>query len=238
MALKFAAVVLVPESVPPDVTVQVTPAKPTSFVTVAENGSGCPTTTAPRRGVIDTLTATEVIVSVRFADSLIAVGVVESVTWNFSGVFDTLCVGVPLIAPFDGFSVKPVGSEPEVRLHVYGVVPPVAFSEAEYAALICPSGRLLVVIDNGAAAMTTCNDSVMLWEAASVTFAVKPNVPAAVGVPDNTPAPDSVSPPGSVPALTDHVYEPVPPVAASVAEYAVPTCPLGKVALVIESEAV
>jgi len=180
----------------------------------------------------------EVIVNVRFTDSLIAVGVAESFTSNFSGVFSTLCVGVPLIAPLDGFSVKPVGSEPEVRLQVYGVIPPVAFSVAEYITLTCPSGRLLVVIDNCAGAITTCNGSVVLWEAASVTFAVNPNVPAAVGVPDNTPALDSVSPPGSVPALTDHMYEPVPPVAASDAEYAVPTCPPAKVALVIASGAV
>lgn len=39
-------------------------------------------------------------------------------------------VGVPETAPLDAFSVKPAGSEPDVMLHVYGVVPPEAASPA------------------------------------------------------------------------------------------------------------
>ena len=35
-------------------------------------------------------------------------------------------VGVPLSAPVDVFNVTPVGSDPEVSDHVYGVVPPPA----------------------------------------------------------------------------------------------------------------
>jgi hypothetical protein len=46
-----------------------------------------------------------------------------------------------------------------------------------------------------------------------------------VGVPPMTPAPDSVRPAGSVPVVTDHAYGGVPPVAANVCEYAVPTVP-------------
>ena len=47
---------------------------------------------------------------------------------------------------------------------------------------------------------------------------------AVVGVPLIA-APDSVRPAGSVPDVTDHVYGGVPPVAANVCEYAVPTVP-------------
>jgi hypothetical protein len=41
-----------------------------------------------------------------------------------------LAVGVPLILPAVE-SVRPAGSEPEARLQVYGVVPPVAAKVAE-----------------------------------------------------------------------------------------------------------
>jgi hypothetical protein len=51
---------------------------------------------------------------------------------------------------------------------------------------------------------------------ASVTFTVKLNVPAVVGVPLMTPPLDIVNPPGSVPALTDQEYGVFPPLACSV----------------------
>jgi hypothetical protein len=56
------------------------------------------------------------------------------------------------------------------------------------------------------------------------------DVPAAVGVPDRTPALLKVNPVGSVPEVTLKVYGTTPPVALIVAEYAVPTTPLGSVA--------
>jgi hypothetical protein len=49
-----------------------------------------------------------------------------SVTLNVSGVFDTETVGVPEIVPVDPFRLKPAGSAPLVKDHVYGFVPPVA----------------------------------------------------------------------------------------------------------------
>ena len=52
--------------------------------------------------------------------------------------------------------------------------------------------------------------------AASVALTVKSNVPAVVGVPVIAPLLDNVKPPGSAPALIDHVYGAVPPVAFSV----------------------
>jgi hypothetical protein len=42
-------------------------------------------------------------------------------------------VGVPVIAPDDGFKDKPAGNVPTVTAQVYGVVPPVATTVAEYA---------------------------------------------------------------------------------------------------------
>ena len=55
-----------------------------------------------------------------------------------------------------------------------------------------------------------------------------------MGVPEITPvlAPRA-SPAGNDPVATDHVYTPVPPVALSVALYAVPCVPVGSVAVVI-----
>jgi hypothetical protein len=40
-------------------------------------------------------------------------------------------VGVPVIAPDEGFNDRPAGNVP-VSVHVYGVVPPVATTFAEY----------------------------------------------------------------------------------------------------------
>ena len=51
---------------------------------------------------------------------------------------------------------------------------------------------------------------------ASVTFAVKLLVPAAVGVPDMTPALDSVNPAGKLPVLIVQERGDVPPLAVKV----------------------
>ena len=52
----------------------------------------------------------------------------------------------------------------------------------------------------------------------SVTVTVKLEVPAAVGVPEITPAPLNVRPAGSVPDVTAQVYGAVPEEAANVVE--------------------
>jgi hypothetical protein len=62
---------------------------------------------------------------------------------------------------------------------------------------------------------------------------MKVNVPVAVGLPEITPPPDSVSPGGSVPEITDQVYDAWPPIAASVAEYAALVDPPGSCVVVI-----
>jgi hypothetical protein len=66
-----------------------------------------------------------------------------------------------------------------------------------------------------------------------VTWTVKFEVPAVVGVPDSTPPEERVSPAGSVPADTDQLYGTAPPVAANVWLYGVPTVPGGSEAVVI-----
>ena len=63
------------------------------------------------------------------------------------------------------------------------------------------------------------NVTELVLEAASVAVTDKLNVPAAVGVPDSTPALDKLKPAGKEPlvAAQDHVYGPLsPPVAANV----------------------
>ncbi len=68
-----------------------------------------------------------------------------------------------------------------------------------------------------------------------VTFAVP--APAANGVPASTPAEERVSPAGNEPLLTLHVYGEMPPLAASVTEYAAPTAPALNELVVIEGAA-
>jgi hypothetical protein len=65
----------------------------------------------------------------------------------------------------------------------------------------------------------------------SVAVTVKLDVAAVVGVPVIAPvAALSERPAGKLPAETLNVYEPLPPVALTVCEYATPTVPFGKVA--------
>jgi hypothetical protein len=50
--------------------------------------------------------------------------------------------------------------------------------------------------------MVICRGAVAVCAAASVTLAVKLTGPAAAGIPDNTPAEESVNPLGGAPTLT------------------------------------
>ena len=52
-----------------------------------------------------------------------AVGVVESVTFSVK-LEVPVAVGMPLITPVAGASVKPVGKAPALIVHENGVVPP------------------------------------------------------------------------------------------------------------------
>ncbi|HYP08849.1 MAG TPA: hypothetical protein VER03_21640 [Bryobacteraceae bacterium] len=110
-------------------------------------------------------------------------------------------VGVPEMAPFDA-SVSPAGKIPAETAQLYGGVPPVAPRLAEYGWPTLPLASDVVVIVGAPAAMVICRSRVADWFAASVTRAVKDDVPAVVGVPLMAPFDASVSPAGRDPADT------------------------------------
>ena len=98
-------------------------------------------------------------------------------------------------------------------------MPLLAARVVEYATFTCPAGTELVVIctGDGAAPTTSVNDLVAVCAVGvveSVTFAVKLNEPAAVGVPETTPVVAlRLNPAGSAPELMLQLYGVVPPVA-------------------------
>jgi len=113
--------------------------------------------------------------------------------------------------------------------HVYGGVPPVPPNVCEYAVPTVPLSRGdTVVIESGGGSTVRANDFVVVRDALSRTWTVKFAVPAVVGIPLITPAADNVRPAGGAPVVTDHAYGGVPPVAAKLCEYAVPTVPFGR----------
>ena len=70
------------------------------------------------------------------------------------------------------------------------------------------------------------SDFVLVAPLASVTWAVKAEVPAEFGVPEMTPVEGfSDNPGGKVLGEIDHTYDNLPPVATSVWLYAVPVVP-------------
>jgi len=73
---------------------------------------------------------------------LVAVALAASLTCSVNEAVPA-AVGVPEIAPAEE-SVKPAGSVPDERLHVYGVVPPLACTEAEYTVPTVPAEREVV----------------------------------------------------------------------------------------------
>ena len=81
------------------------------------------------------------------------------------------------------------------------------------------------------AAPTATENGLSPVPAELVALTVNTDVPAAVGVPDSTPADDSVSPGGSVPVNTDQVIG-LSPVAVNVCVYATPTTGAGTVTVV------
>src|SRR4029079_17918303 len=107
-------------------------------------------------------------------------------------------VGVPVIAPVLALRLSPAGSGPGDNEQVYGVVPPLAAAVCEYTPVASPFNRVVVVID-GAVAMVIDSALVAVAPTLSVTFSVKLNIPAAVGVPVIAPLLARLNPPGSGP---------------------------------------
>ena len=107
-------------------------------------------------------------------------------------------------------------------------MPPVAPRVRLYAAPTVPEGSgRAVVIASGSGLITrvAARVAVCAGDPESVTVTVNEADPAAVGVPERTPAVLSAKPAGSVPEVTSQVSAPVPPVATRIRLYAVPTVP-------------
>jgi hypothetical protein len=120
-------------------------------------------------------------------------------------VYGPTVVGVPLSAPARE-SVSPGGSAPPVTDHVYGGLPPVAVKLCEYATPAVPPGSVVEVVIVGGAVDSTASSTHPLtrFPSPSATWTLKRKVPSVVGVPDSTPAPESVNPAG--PSLPDMVH--------------------------------
>jgi hypothetical protein len=106
-------------------------------------------------------------------------------------------VGVPEITPVEASRLSPAGREPEVIAQEYGVMPPVAWSVAEYAlptvavgsdvvvilrVVGCPIARVSVAVSEGPSASESTTGMLTV-----VFFAL------AGGVPESTPVEERVS---------------------------------------------
>jgi hypothetical protein len=113
-------------------------------------------------------------------------------------------------------------------LQAYGIVPPVACSVPEYAVPIVPppNDELEMPSAAGVPEIAMLNVLAEASLAGSSTCTVNDAVPDAVGAPEITPVEAArFRPGGSEPEMMLQVYGVVPPVACSVAEYAVPIVP-------------
>ena len=119
-------------------------------------------------------------------------------------------VAAPLMVP-PVESVTPAGSDPKVTDQVYGAAPPVATRVCEYDTPPVASGNGDVVVIASALLMVIDRAAEAVCEPLSVARTVKLEVPRVDGGPLIVPLEDSVSPPGSAPCVTVHVYGAVPP---------------------------
>jgi hypothetical protein len=168
----------------------------------------------------------------------VCVGELSSITFTVKLELPAL-VGVPEIMPAPD-SVSPAGRVPEATDQLYAWVPPAALNAALYPLPSRPAESVVVVIVSCGAPIVSEIAAVCVCagELLSVTATVKFELPLAVGVPEITPAFDSVRPAGRLPEEIDHVYPGVPPLALSVKLYATPTCPAPSVVVLIVNGAV
>jgi hypothetical protein len=141
-------------------------------------------------------------------------------------------VGVPLIVPVEPI-VSPAGSP--VADHVSVPAPPVAATVAVKAVPTIPLPSEEVVMDSAGALTVRLSVAIAVCagDALSVTVAVTEYVPVSVGVPLIVPVEPIASPVGS--PVADHLSVPLPPLAVTVAEYAVPEVPAASEEVVTES---
>jgi|ERR1017187_10567836 hypothetical protein len=104
--------------------------------------------------------------------------------------------------------------------HKYGVVPPVAASVAEYGTVAIPSGSASMLMVRGVDTTVKVRFAVAVCAGEPESVTLKLNgvaLAVAVGVPLIRPD-DAfrINPAGRVPEVNCQLYDPVPPVAASV----------------------
>jgi hypothetical protein len=139
------------------------------------------------------------------------------------------------MAPVVEFRFSPDGNAPADTDHTKGAVPPAVMTDFEYGAATVPPGNDVVVIDS-VPATVIANGCEAVAPALSTTRMVTFVVPTVVGVPEISPVLVlRLSPAGNVPSDTAHVSDPVPPVEATVFEYATPAVAPGKDVVVMES---
>ena len=149
-----------------------------------------------------------------------------------------VAVGVPEITPVPELMFSPGGSEEPVcaiQDQAMGAIPPLLDSTVVlYAVPRVPLGREAVVMASFGV-MVSVNATVAVCGVTAESVAVMEKLYgfAVVGVPERSPAAESVRPPGSVPFVTAQVTTPVPPLEASVTLYGVVTEPVGSAAGVV-----
>jgi hypothetical protein len=138
---------------------------------------------------------------------LAATAPVESLSWT---VKLPVTVGVPVIAPVEEFSDKPVGREPLETKKVYGGTPPLAVTLVLTGWLIVKVLTTAHVSTKGGGITENGQESEVA-PLASLTCTVKD--PVAVGVPVIAPVEEfKLKPAGRVPLATEKVKGPPPPV--------------------------
>jgi hypothetical protein len=165
----------------------------------------------------------------------VAVSPAESVTFTAKLAVPAVGVAPDRTPPLDKLSPRALRLLlPEGTVHVKPVLlPPLALSICEYATPADPFGRLVTVTVSTGYTTVSVSVADAVFPAESVTCTTNvPAVSSAVGVPVTAPllkrlSPTALSP---VPEFNENVYPlPDPPLALSLAEYDVPTVPMGSV---------
>ena len=96
-----------------------------------------------------------------------------SVIWNVTELLPAGPVGMPVIAPVLMFKLNPVGSDPDVKAKVNGLVPPDSLSAPLYAVPSVAAKDVVVMAGNGATLICNVAIFVVSETDVAVTVAVK-----------------------------------------------------------------
>jgi hypothetical protein len=129
-----------------------------------------------------------------------------SVTFTVNDVAPAV-LGVPVMAPVDGFKFNPPGSAPTLIEYVYAGVPPAAVQLPVYTTFTrAPAGKLQVNVKmaGATAKLAIARVAVCAGAPLSVTFTVNDVVPAVLGIPVMAPVDGfKFNPAGNAPALIE-----------------------------------